>query len=191
MHLIGSYTAWRCWLPATSTFSEAATVYGPQKGADPDMVSLLTDRLERFAATLLERTGRDVRGLPGLGAAGGLAGGLYALGATVTPGFDLVAETVGLDTALQDATHVVTGEGRLDATSFAGKPVGELLRRCQQRDIPVTVVCGITSLTDIDAFAAVHQLVDYAPSPMECIRDPFPYLQRIGEIIGIGYRTSS
>jgi glycerate 2-kinase len=111
----------------TTTFLDAATVYGPQKGATPAQVSLLTRRLARLADEYRNRTGVDVTVLEGGGAAGGLAGGLTAIGARLEPGFDVVARAAGLDRALEDADLVVTGEGRLDRTSFEGKVVGGVL----------------------------------------------------------------
>jgi glycerate kinase len=111
----------------TTPFLDAATVYGPQKGATPAQVSLLTRRLARLADEYRNRTGVDVTVLEGGGAAGGLAGGLAAIGARLEPGFDVVARAAGLDRALEDADLVVTGEGRLDRTSFEGKVVGGVL----------------------------------------------------------------
>jgi glycerate 2-kinase len=110
-----------------TVFLEAATVYGPQKGATPAQVSLLTRRLARLADEYRSRTGVDVTSLEGGGAAGGLAGGLAAIGARLEPGFDVVARAAGLDRALERADLVVTGEGRLDRTSFEGKVVGGVL----------------------------------------------------------------
>ncbi len=115
----------------TTTFLDAARVYGPQKGATEAQVEFLTRRLEGLAADYRARTGVDVSALEGGGAAGGLAGGLAALGARLEPGFDVVAEAAGLRDALEDAHLVVTGEGRLDPSSFAGKVVGELLTRSE------------------------------------------------------------
>jgi glycerate 2-kinase len=108
-------------------FLDAATVYGPQKGATAAQVSLLGRRLRRLAEEYERRTGVDVTWLPGGGAAGGLAGGLAAVGATLEPGFDVVAHAAGLDDALDRVDLVVTGEGKLDATSFEGKVVGGVL----------------------------------------------------------------
>jgi len=111
----------------TTGFVEAARMFGPQKGATPAQVDLLTRRLASLAGTLRDRTGVDVHGLEGAGAAGGLAGGLAALGARLEPGFEVIARVTGLDRALEEADLVVTGEGRLDATSFLGKVVGGVL----------------------------------------------------------------
>ena len=92
-------------------FLDAATVYGPQKGATPAQVSLLTRRLARLAEAYRDRTGVDVTALDGAGAAGGLAGGLAAIGAQLEPGFDVVARAARLDDQLADVDLVVTGEG--------------------------------------------------------------------------------
>jgi len=108
-------------------FLEAARVYGPQKGASPAQVELLTRRLASIADIYLERTGVDVTELEGAGAAGGLAGGLAALGARLEPGFEVIAQAAGFDDAVEGVELVVTGEGRLDATSFEGKVVGGVL----------------------------------------------------------------
>jgi glycerate kinase len=111
----------------TIGFLDAAARFGPQKGATDAQVALLRRRLERLADVYQRRTAVDVTVLEGGGAAGGLAGGLAALGAHLEPGFEVVALEAGLEEALEDATMVVTGEGRLDANSFAGKVVGGVL----------------------------------------------------------------
>jgi glycerate kinase len=89
-----------------------------------------------------KRFGVDVTHVEGGGAAGGLAGGLFALGATLRPGFELVAEETGFFEALDECDVVVTGEGRLDATSFEGKVVGEVAAMARKRRKPVFAVCG-------------------------------------------------
>ena len=128
----------------TSTFTDAATRFGPQKGATNAQVSLLTRRLERLADQYATRTGVDVRSLPGAGAAGGLAGGLAALGASLEPGFEVVARAAGLDEVLAgDVDLVVTGEGKLDASSFLGKTVSGVLEWATDDEIPhLAVIAG-------------------------------------------------
>ena len=121
-------------------FLDAATVYGPQKGATSAQVSLLTGRLARLAEVYEERTGVDVTELEGAGAAGGLAGGLAAIGAQLEPGFDVVARAAGLDDALTGAELVVTGEGKLDASSFEGKVVGGVLEWAADEGVAKRVV---------------------------------------------------
>jgi glycerate kinase len=127
----------------TTPFLDAARVFAPQKGASDAQVAVLTRRLASLAVTYEQRTGVDVRTLSGAGAAGGLAGGLAAIGAELEAGFDVVANAVGLDNALDGVDLVVTGEGRLDATSFAGKVVGGVLEWSADAGVPhVAVIAG-------------------------------------------------
>ncbi len=124
-------------------FLDAARVFGPQKGATEAQVALLTRRLARLADEYAARTGIDVRELVGGGAAGGLAGGLAAIGAELEPGFDVVADAAGLEDALDDVELVVTGEGKLDVTSFDGKTVGGVLDWAADAGVPhVAVIAG-------------------------------------------------
>ena len=145
-------------------FLDAADVFAPQKGATPEQVPLLRERLEKLV----------VPDLPGSGAAGGLAGGLAAIGARLLPGFDLVADRVGLDERLAEADLVVTGEGLVDATSFTGKVVGRVLDRAQAAGIEALVVAGdVASGSRIDALSLVAR---YGPEralaePAECLME--------------------
>ena len=123
-------------------FLDAAAVFSPQKGASVAQVTLLTRRLERLAQIYLERFNVDVNGLEGSGAAGGLAGGLAALGATLVPGFDVVAERIDLAARIEGADLVVTGEGLLDAESFHGKAVGGVVALAREVGVPVVVIAG-------------------------------------------------
>jgi len=129
----------------TTPFADAAKVFGPQKGATPAQVRLLSRRLEELAAFYQREAGVEVDALAGAGAAGGLAGGLVALGARIEPGFDLVARMVGLAKRLAPADLVVTGEGHLDPPSFHGKVPGgvlELARRRTDGALPVLCIAG-------------------------------------------------
>lgn len=129
----------------TTVLADAAAVFGPQKGATPEDVGRLTTALDVWA-DVAERDlagGAPHRRTPGSGAAGGLGFALAcALGATYEPGADRVAALAGLDAALRDAEVVVTGEGRLDATSAAGKVVGAVRDRGAVAQVPVTAVVG-------------------------------------------------
>jgi glycerate kinase len=126
-----------------SLFLDAARIFGPQKGATAPQVALLTRRLQRLAEVYRQRTGVDVTTIEGAGAAGGLAGGLAAIGAQLVPGFDAVAEAVGLEAALDGATLVVTGEGKLDVSSLEGKVVGGVLGWAADLGVPhVGVIAG-------------------------------------------------
>ena len=138
-------------------FTDAAEVFAPQKGASPAQVKLLTGRLERLAQVYRQEHGVDVASLPGSGAAGGLAGALAALGATLMPGFDIVAEETGFDEAIKNHDLVITGEGMLDDTSFDGKVVGSVADYAEQQGTPVfTVVGAIDEWLDTTMVARVN-----------------------------------
>lgn len=128
----------------TTPLDGAAEVFGPQKGADDEAVALLAAGLERLA-TVVERD-LDCAGLaarPGTGAAGGLGFGLAAaLGATLRAGAPVVADLVGLDEVLRDADLVVTGEGRVDDTTDAGKVVAEIAGRARTFGVDWAIVAG-------------------------------------------------
>ena len=131
----------------TTLFTDAATVFGPQKGATPAQVLTLSARLVEVADRYRVQTGVDVTTVPGGGAAGGLAGGLVALGARIEPGFDLVAGLVGLPGRFEQADLAVTGEGHLDPPSFHGKVPGGVLELARKRaahgqHLPVLCIAG-------------------------------------------------
>jgi glycerate kinase len=127
-------------------FVDAAAVFAPQKGASPAQVGLLTARLSQLAQRYRAELGVDVTDLVGSGAAGGLAGGLAALGGRIVPGFELVAEHVELADRVAGADVVVTGEGHLDAQSLEGKVVGGVCELAAATGTPVVVIVG-----DVDA----------------------------------------
>ena len=124
-------------------FEDAARVFGPQKGADPDTVERLTRRLHQLA----QDAPRDPRGEPMTGAAGGLAGGLWGYrGARLVLGAGYVLDAVGFDERAREARFVVTGEGRVDAQSLDGKVCGEVAARCRRLDVPCHVIVGENAL---------------------------------------------
>jgi glycerate kinase len=123
-------------------FVDAADTFAPQKGASAAQVELLRRRLERLAQVYAEEHGVDVRELDGAGAAGGLAGGLAAVGATLVEGFEVVAEEVDLWGRIEGADLVVTGEGFLDEQSFEGKVVGGVADLAAEAGVRVVAVAG-------------------------------------------------
>ena len=152
-------------------FLDAARVFGPQKGADAAAVEELERRLERLADRYRSERGVDVRGLPGSGAAGGLAGGLAAIGARLVPGAELVAEAVGLESELTSASLVITGEGRFDATSLAGKVTGHVLSRARKLGTPAALVVGDADRGAGDAGVPLLTLVELAGSVDRAFED--------------------
>ena len=124
-----------------TVFTDAALRFAPQKGASTEQVGVLTDRLQRLAIDYAEAYATLVDRIPGSGAAGGLAGGLAALGARIVSGFELVAELTELSRDLEGCELLLTGEGRLDATSLEGKVVVPLARMAPETT-PVVVFAG-------------------------------------------------
>jgi glycerate kinase len=140
-------------------FVDAARVFAPQKGASSAQVALLERRLERLVDDYRERFGVDVGTLEGAGAAGGLAGGLAAVGGRLVGGFDLVADELDLEERIERADVVVTAEGFLDRQSFEGKVVGGVVALAEASDRPVVVVAG-KAFDDVHERVAVLSLVD-------------------------------
>jgi len=121
----------------------ASSVYGPQKGADPEAVRELDWALTHLAEAIRRDLGKDVAELPGAGAAGGAGAGLIAfLGARLVPGAPLVVEASGFDDALPGASLVITGEGRVDGQTAYGKAPGEVARRAKAAGIPTLLLAG-------------------------------------------------
>ncbi|MGA9279070.1 glycerate kinase [Ilumatobacter sp.] len=138
----------------TTTFTDAASVFGPQKGASRSEVKLLERRLDRLVQMFDEDFDFDVTAVEGGGAAGGLGGALAALGGRLIPGVELVADELGVFDHLdidnpERVDLIVTGEGRLDATSFAGKVVGGMLELGTDAGIPVAAVVGDADLASL------------------------------------------
>lgn len=132
----------------------ASVIFGPQKGATPQQVSELDAALTNFARIIQRDLAVDVLTVPGGGAAGGMGAGLYAFcRATLRPGIEIVTDALGLDALVQDATLVITGEGRIDSQTIHGKvPVG-VARIAKRYNKPVIGIAG--SLThDV---GVVHQ----------------------------------
>jgi glycerate kinase len=126
-----------------TAFEDAARVFGPQKGASAEQVVRLTRRLHALARSLP----RDPRGVPMTGGAGGLAGGLWAaFGAQLVRGASFVLDEIGFDARMRAARAVVTGEGRLDSQSLAGKLVSEIATRARQAGVPCHAIVGSREL---------------------------------------------
>ena len=142
-------------------FLDAPTPFGPHKGATPAQIELLRRRLTRLAELYLEEFGVEVRDLAGAGAAGGLGGGLAAIGAQLVNGFDLVAEELRLANIISKADLVITGEGRLDPASFNGKVVGGVASIADQHQIPVIAVVGSAHpATEIPEILKIYSLTE-------------------------------
>ena len=159
----------------------ASAVYGPQKGATPEVVEQLDSALANFAQVVKRDLGADVNDVPGSGAAGGLGGGIMAfLGGKLRPGVDIVLDTVDLASRLDGADLIITGEGCMDFQTVYNKaPIG-VARLAGERNIPVIGVSGSLG----DGFTDVHQhgiaaavAITYAPMTLDEATD------RVAELI--------
>ena len=155
-------------------FTDAARLFGAQKGATPVQIEFLSGRLEQLQQSYLHDYGIDVSLLVGGGAAGGLAGGLSALGASLVPGFDVVADEVGLHEQVAQCDLIITGEGYLDNESFDGKVVGGVQQLAQQFNKPVVVICGgadVDAQQRIDSFSLIQNFGESESfsQPLLCI----------------------
>ncbi|PMH43842.1 glycerate kinase [Vibrio sp. 10N.286.49.B3] len=147
----------------------ASAVFGPQKGATPEMVAELDANLAHYADLMKTLFDCDVKDMPGAGAAGGLGAALVGLlGATLRPGIDIVMDAVNLSDIVKDADLVITGEGRIDSQTIHGKtPVG-VARTAKRFNLPVVGIagclsmdCDVVHLHGIDAvFSVVPRSVD-------------------------------
>jgi glycerate kinase len=121
----------------------AAHVFGPQKGATPEMVQQLDAGLRHLAELVKTQLGKDIADVPGVGAAGGLAfGALAFMDAKLIPGVEAVAEAIGLDAELADADWVITGEGSFDEQSLRGKVVSGITTLARKHAVKVAVIAG-------------------------------------------------
>jgi glycerate kinase len=142
-------------------FERAARVFAPQKGADAAAVKRIARRLDRLA----EGWPRDPRGVAMTGAAGGLAGGLWAaFGAVLEPGAPFVLDALGYDGRMRAAAAVIVGEGRLDKTSLHGKALAEAATRARQAGVPCFAIVGTDALDLFDERILDLQRVVAAPT---------------------------
>ncbi len=146
----------------------ASAVYGPQKGATPEMVAELDLALARYARVGAIATGREVASIPGAGAAGGLGAGLLLFTqARLQPGVEIVLEATGFDALVEGAALVLTGEGRTDFQTAMGKaPVG-VAAVARRHGVPVICLSGGLGAGADEVLArGVDALAGIVPEPM-------------------------
>jgi glycerate kinase len=170
----------------------AAATYGPQKGATPDQVRDLDDRLSAFADELEDATGRRERATPGAGAAGGVGFAMLAIqdrfrSFALRPGVELVMEATGFDDKLAHADLVLTGEGRVDEQTAFGKTALGVARRAAAAGVPVVAVGGGVTPEGIGALgeigAVVVPVTEHAQSIEEAMAAGTAPVERCGERI--------
>jgi glycerate 2-kinase len=146
----------------------AASVYAPQKGADPEQVIELDRALRNWADVVERATNSDCRTAAGAGAAGGVGfAALAVLRAQMQPGIDVILDRIELDRHLQGARAVITGEGSLDGQSLRGKAAVGVCRRAEAYGVPTFAVAGVSALAPAEirdaGFAGVYTLSDVEP----------------------------
>ncbi len=141
----------------------ASRIYGPQKGATEEMIIVLDAALSHFADIIKRDLGKDIKDIPGAGAAGGLGAGLMAfLDAELKPGIDIVINAVQLEKIVQDANLVITGEGEINGSTIYGKtPIG-VARVAKKYQIPVV---SISALIDESGLIVKKHGIDYLVKP--------------------------
>ena len=159
----------------------ASAVFGPQKGANPQMVRELDDALANYARVVGRDVGRDVAEQPGAGAAGGLGAGMMAFaGATLQSGIDMVCEVLNFDSLLQDADLVITGEGRADHSTIFNKAPAGVARHAKAHGVPTVLLAGSLG-------PGYEELYDHDVAAVICIADrPMSFeqsLSRSGELL--------
>ncbi len=178
----------------------AAAVYGPQKGADQDAVVELDAALAVFGLAMEAATGRAVADLPGAGAAGGTGAALLGFtSAVVRPGFEVMAEMIGLTAALAEADLVITGEGRADEQTLAGKTAMGVAQLAREAGVPVVLLCGgLGPGAEVLETAGLFDLVQPIPDrPMplaDAMADTERLLvnaaERLARVIDLGQRLA-
>lgn len=159
----------------------AAAMFGPQKGASPRDVETLEAALRHFAEIVARDCGIDLLSLRGGGAAGGLAAGLAALGATIEPGFALVAEATGLEAKVAAADVVITGEGRLDAQTQYGKTASGVAALARKHGKRVAVIAGSVDAGYAASSGAFDAVENVAPAGMGVEEA----MRRAGELVRV------
>ena len=126
--------------------SGATSVYGPQKGATPEMVDILECGMANYSSILTREFGIDYSKIPGSGAAGGLGAGLMAFcGAQIRSGFELIAELTDLEQQISHADLVFTGEGKIDSQTAFGKTISGIAKLCKNHQVPLIALAGMVS----------------------------------------------
>lgn len=158
----------------------AAAVFGPQKGADEDMVRILDANLAHMAQVIKRDLGKDIINLEGAGAAGGMGGGMVAFfGSTLQMGIETVLDAVNFDSLLDGADLVISGEGKIDSQSLRGKVVIGVARRTKKKRIPLIAIVGdigddIESVYDegVSAVFSINRVaVPFSEAKLRCKND--------------------
>jgi glycerate kinase len=154
----------------------ASRVFGPQKGATPAQVTIMDDRVASFARHFPDIDPTT----PGAGAAGGAAFGLLALGGTIRPGAETMADLLGVDALIDSSDLVILGEGRFDSQSLDGKAVGVLSTMTADSGTPAWLIAGSVESAE-PFFAQFRSLSTLAPTVESAMGEPQRWLEVAGQ----------
>jgi glycerate kinase len=172
----------------------ATQVFGPQKGASKTDLDNLERALTRLAEVVTKEFGFDYRNQPGAGAAGGLGFGLLSFcGAIIRPGFEVVAEAVGLQLKMKDADLVITGEGSLDRQTLEGKTPAGVARLARKLGKPVFAIVGRATVDREvrEIFDAIYENARPGMSQQENMRHAAELLRENGRELAKTFRRGS
>jgi len=166
----------------------AAHVYGAQKGASEADRYALDEGLKNLAKRIEEFSGQDVSRIEGIGAAGGVGASLMGLcDAKLVNGFDMFSQWLFLEEEIEAADFIISGEGKIDASTFDGKVVGNVIQLCEQIEKPIALVIG--ELQEMSVASAkikfVESILSRAEDLNDAISNPHRYLVEIGKEIGL------
>ncbi|WMJ89471.1 glycerate kinase family protein [Anaerocolumna sp. MB42-C2] len=129
----------------------ASYIFGPQKGADPQMIEELDQGIKNLSKVIADTTGKDISEIPGTGAAGAMGAGMIAFfDSRLQMGIQTVLDTVRLDDIISDADYILTGEGKLDSQSLRGKVVIGIAGRAKKQNKNVIAIVGGADDAEID-----------------------------------------
>lgn len=167
----------------------AAYIYGPQKGADAEMVKRLDEGLRNFAEVVKGDLNIDISNIPGAGAAGGVPGGMMAFfDTTILPGVATIMEILDFESALQEAELLITGEGKLDRQTSSGKLISGLSSKARSHQVRTIVCCGKNELTKEELeqlhIQKAYAIMDFEGiNTTEAMSNAALYLEKIGKEI--------
>ncbi len=171
----------------------ASYTYAAQKGARQNDIQQLDAGLKNYAFILKSQFEKDISQMQGMGAGGAVSASLVAFfEAEIKNGFQMFSELYKLEHEIKNADLVITGEGKIDATSFQGKVVGSVLSLCQKYSIPCGIIAGV-----IDEFERSHKatifekaIISEARNSKDSMEEAKKYLKKIGKEIGVFLKTS-
>jgi glycerate 2-kinase len=163
----------------------SVNVFAPQKGATQREIEILEKNISLFAGSLFQTTGKDISKLPGGGAAGGIAASLHCLfNAEIVDGASFILEKLNFLELAVSSDIIITGEGKIDSTTFQGKVPGKILEIGNVIDKPVFAICGENRLNTENGFAIIFSLMDIGLTNQNYWKNSAFYLNKSAEILG-------